>query len=78
MAILKQLPHKQTSIAYTGTYTPMLHRLMDAEPKIHAQHRLGTHNFSFVKLVENLYGEQMAKEVLVHIMVDRRIIRKYA
>lgn len=68
--------HKHYSLAYLGTYSPFLNKIIDAPAKqMRHTHRALYHDYRTVCLVEELYGHEAALEVLLHIIVDLESIR---
>lgn len=65
--------HRKLSMYFIGQYTPWLHHLIDPPAltkEIKAQHRLLFHDWDFVMYLEKKEGHEVAREALLHIIVD--------
>lgn len=68
--------HEKYSMIYLGYFTPFLHSMLDAPCKtMKHTHRALYHDYRTVILVEQLFGEELALEALLHIIVDLESIR---
>jgi len=68
--------HEQYSLAYLNQYTPFLHSMLDAPAKtMKHTHRALFHDYRTVLLIESLFGQDLALEALLHIMVDLESVK---
>jgi len=64
--------HRRESLKHLGQFTPWLQRIIDAPSKgeLKSQHRLLFHDWDFVLLIEDKMGRDIAREALLHIILD--------
>lgn len=64
--------HKRTSLYYIGQYTPWLHAIIDAASKgdLKSAHRFLFHDYKFLKLIDDIFGRELAREALLHMILD--------
>jgi len=67
----KRKIHEKVSLKYLNQSTPFLHIMLDAPSKtMKHTHRALYHDLNTVLLIEKLFGEDLALEALLHIIVD--------
>ena len=64
--------HRRESLKHLGQFTPWLQRIIDAPSKgeLKSQHRFLFHDLDFVQLIEAKLGRDLAREALLHIILD--------
>ncbi len=64
--------HKTVSLSYLGQYTPWLQHILDfpASGELKSHHRLLFHDLDFILYLEERFGRDIAREALLHIILD--------
>lgn len=71
-----QKTHKKISLFYLNQYTPFIHIMMDSPSKVMKHtHRALYHDYRTVQLIGELFGDDLALEALLHIIVDLESVR---
>lgn len=64
--------HKKASLYYAGKYTPWLQQMIDAgaHGDLKSAHRFIFHDYATLQFIKSQFGHDMAREALVHIILD--------
>ena len=64
--------HKKASLYYIAQYTPWLQKMIDAgaHGELKGNHRYIFHDYATLKFINAEFGADMAREALVHIILD--------
>lgn len=64
--------HRKSCLYYIGQYTPWLQAMIDSASKgeLKSAHRYLYHDFSFLKMVDDMFGRQIGREALLHMILD--------
>ena len=65
--------HRKVALYYLGYYTPWLQRAIDPPEltrDLKAEHRLLFHDFDFIKYIDGKLGRELAREALLHVILD--------
>jgi len=64
--------HERTSLYYIGQYTPWLQAMIDAASQgdLKSAHRFLFHDYRFLKLIDDTCGRELAREALLHMILD--------
>lgn len=64
--------HRIASLYYLGQYTPWLQKTIDiaSQGELKGAHHLLFHDYPFIQYLDKLAGREIAREALLHIILD--------
>ena len=64
--------HRKLSLDYLGRYTAWLEHFIDipAKGELKSQHRRFFHDWDFIQFLDRKLGRELAREALLHIILD--------